>query len=158
MKILLQTHSSNPDWNDDCDYAVIDLTQELAKTILKRQEMANKLIEQDDFANEITFRDSGGIDFYSYSDAIDEITAKNSSADLWECGDAELGGNPRETEYETMLISCPISKDRPAVFGVRWTCNPRHSGVDITTGEIPLGIVQEIAEGKKFNPCQLFKN
>jgi hypothetical protein len=42
MKLLLGTHSTNSEFNGDCDYAVVDFTPELVRQINRRIAIARQ--------------------------------------------------------------------------------------------------------------------
>lgn len=55
MRVVLKVWSSNPDYSDGCDYAAVEISQELAKLMLRR---INVLSEQK--ALDPALRDSVG--------------------------------------------------------------------------------------------------
>jgi len=58
--IVLGTRSTDPEFNGDCDYAVMQLTPELMEQIHRRVELARQVGSQDDdFTNCILERHGG---------------------------------------------------------------------------------------------------
>ena len=47
MILVTKTHSTNDDYNADCDYCIIAITKEVAETILKRRKAFLKMKETD---------------------------------------------------------------------------------------------------------------
>ena len=90
MQIILNAHSSNEHYNGDCDYAVIDLTPELAEQIRNRVALARQARQQDNDLYELYFWGSPA-EFYDYNilDACQEAIAaaggrrRNKAARDW---------------------------------------------------------------------------
>ena len=85
MKIILETHSSDSEYNGDCDYAVVDLTPIVVQRIRQRVELARQARQQDDDLYELFFWGSPA-EFYDSSllDACDKAlaaAAEESDAD-----------------------------------------------------------------------------
>lgn len=58
MKIVTRTYTSNEHWNGECDYALIDLTPELAKKIAMRRKLLLDIKERDPEISRIQFYDT----------------------------------------------------------------------------------------------------
>ena len=55
--IVLATHSTDPEVNGECDYAVVQLTPELAERVRRRAELAHQAGQQDESLCELYFWD-----------------------------------------------------------------------------------------------------
>ena len=55
MHLILNAHSSDPHYNGDCDYAIVDLTPALAARIRGRVALARQAGQQDNDLNELYF-------------------------------------------------------------------------------------------------------
>ncbi|MGA2621464.1 MAG: hypothetical protein ABSF26_27895 [Thermoguttaceae bacterium] len=157
MHIVLHTHSSNPDYNGDCDYAVVELTPALLEQIRRRVELAREVRRQDDDLYELYFWGSNA-QFYNHCliEACEKaITATATGADAdqavrdWvtdlDCGehavlppgvDLEVLESER-TECNQAVIRCSPA-GHTLQFEVAWTTIPKHSDVNVTTSELTL--------------------
>jgi hypothetical protein len=157
MKIILNTHCTNPDFNGDCDYAVVDLSPALVEHIRHRIGLAGQAGQQDNDLYELYFW-GGMADFYSYDlvEACEERVAQaaeatdpDQAAQDWLAGLDEKGHamlpagldlsrhEPQRTECDQMIIrrSPPCPEPR---FEIAWTTIPKHSDVYVTTSDLPL--------------------
>lgn len=66
MHLIFMVHSSNPDYNADCDYAVVELTPALVEQIRSRAVLVRRAAKQDSQLDEICFWDST-VNFYGSS-------------------------------------------------------------------------------------------
>jgi hypothetical protein len=150
MKILLDTQSTDPDFNGDCDYAVVDMTPALAQQIHHRVELARQAGRQDDDLCELYFW-GGTAEFYDSSlfDACQDAVAasadgsdadqavRNWLADLDHNGHAVLpegvdltAYTAQRTECDQFIVRCSPSSHNPT-FEIAWTAIPKHSDVYI---------------------------
>ena len=63
MRIILKSSSTNPEYNGDCDYAVVELTPVLVKQLRRRADLAREVGQQDNDLYEMRFW-GGTADFY----------------------------------------------------------------------------------------------
>ena len=66
MHLILNAHSSNPDYSGDCDYALVDLTPALAKRIRSRVALARQAGQHDNDLYELCSWGSSA-EFYDYT-------------------------------------------------------------------------------------------
>ena len=52
----------------------------------------------------------------------------------------------QRTELAQMIVHCSPSSRRPE-FKFGWTASPKNSGVDVTTAELPLAVMEELLAG-----------
>lgn len=143
MRVFLRTFSTNEDYNADCDYAVVDLTPELAELGLSRIENLKRRRARDSKLFETAFEDASS-QYFSNFDAFDEILDPRSGhtvvdilwgGDPWidpdHCGIPEYAF--KATESDSMMVQ---------LNGVYWEAFPKHGDVRIYTAAIPLSLLQ----------------
>ena len=159
MHIVLDTHSSSPDYNGDCDYAVVELTPRLGEEIRRRIELARHAGQQDNDLYELYFWGSTA-EFYDYNlveTCQAAVAASAADADqaihdwttaLEEHGHAllptgvDLGKHAAQrTECDQLIIRCSPSSRNPG-FEVAWTTIPKHSDIYVTTSDVPLAALE----------------
>ena len=145
MKILLNTRSNNPEYNADCDCAVVDLTPSLLHQIRCRVEMARQILSQDSDLYELYFW-GGTADFYSYGlvEACEAAGAAAWLTDLEQAGHGALPGavdlgahEIQRTECDQMIVRSMPTPEGPA-FEVAWVTIPKHTDIYVTTEALTL--------------------
>ena len=157
MKILLGTHSTNSEFNGDCDYAVVDLTPTLVQQIRERVKLARQAGQRDNDLYELYFW-GGTAECYSSAllDACEEVlaaAAEGANADqaaqdwtnsLEHNGHAILPAGvdlaahtPERTECDQVIFRCSPSGHNPEIE-VAWTASPKHSDVYVITADLRL--------------------
>ncbi len=148
MHLIFDTHSTNADYNGDCDYALVELTPALAEQIRGRVALARQAGQQDNDLYELYFWGSTA-EFCDYKllDACQEAVASRGSKEAvskWLSGfedagyavvpaDVDLGSQePQRIELSQMIVRCSPSGQRPE-FEICWTASPKHSDVYVTT-------------------------
>jgi len=168
MHIIFHTHSSDPHYNGDCDYAVVELTPALVEQIRRRVELARQARSQDDDLYELYFWGSTA-DFYDHrlieacekaiaATAEDADQAVQDWMDHLDQGEHALlpaGVNleslePERTECDQILNRCCPSGQNLG-FEVAWTAIPKHSDVNVTTSDLPLEALEAYWHGAM--PC-----
>ncbi len=163
VAIVLATESTNPEFNGDCDYAVVRLTPELADRVRRRVELARQAGRQDDSLCELYFWDSTA-EFYDDGlvDACQDAVAAgrgdegDEAARQWVAGlerdghallppAADLAAcQPQRTECDQMVVRCsPLSRDPR--YEIAWTSSPKHTDVYVTTRDLPLAKLEGYA-------------
>lgn len=134
MKILFKTSSSDPDYDANISSAFVNITKELAQTILKRKKSFDLAKGDDDKLTEMYFWDGS----VHWIDA--EIADEDEEISLDDYSDyvvTEVEHNEEHearTECDQMVIS-----DR----GVAWLCMPKHANIYISTPNVPFSEVEE---------------
>ena len=145
MKILLNALSDNPDYNADCDCAVVDLTPDLLEQVCCRVEMARQMLAQDSNLYELYFW-GGTADFFSYRlvEACEAAAPAEWSVNRERTGHGELPGSVdlsaheiRRTECDQMIVRCPFTPGR-SEFEIAWVAIPKHTDIYVTTEAITL--------------------
>lgn len=134
MKLLLRTFSNVEDYYGDCEWAFVELTKELAQTILKRAKAFKKAKEADDCLVEMYFWDSSP-QYYEYS-KLDEKLHDKLIDDEWMAAEEtfKADDDAQSTECDSMVILDNY---------VYWTMYPKHTDVRITTGSVPLAEIEK---------------
>jgi hypothetical protein len=161
MHLILNAHSSDPHYNGDCDYAIVDLTPKLAERIRRRVTLASEAGQRDNDLYELYFWGSS-VEFFDH-DVLDgcqeAITAggpdPHQAARDW-LADFEGRGyavvptgfdlnayEPQRTECDQAIVRCSPSSHHPE-FEIAWTTIPKHSDVYVTTCELPFTVIEEL--------------
>jgi len=150
VKIILSTHSSDPDFNGDCDYAVVELTPELVDRIRRRVELARQAGRQDSDLWEMYFWD-GAAEFYDCGlvDACQQAFAADQAAQEWLTALEQDGHafvpptanltvcQPQRTECDQMIVRASPSLVE-SEHEIAWTVIAKHSDVYVTTSDLKL--------------------
>ena len=137
VAIVLDTHSTDPDFNGDCDYAVVRLTPELVDQVRRRVELARQAGRQDDDLYELYFW-GGTAEFYDSGlvDACEKALTAEQAAQDWLAGLEQDGHalvppaadlatcEPQRTECDQMIVRCSPSSHDP---GTRSPGSPSRS-------------------------------
>ena len=163
MYLIFNAHSSDENYNGDCDYAVIDLTPALAEEVRRRVALARQAGQQDNDLYEMYFWGSTA-DFYDHNvlDACQDAAAAavrgsdpDQTARDW-LDDFErheyavvpegvdfTAPEVQRTECDQVIVRCSPSSHRPE-FKIVWITSPKHSDVYVTTSELPLTAMEEL--------------
>jgi hypothetical protein len=158
--IVIGTHSTDSEFNGDCDYAVVQLTPDLVDQIRRRVELARQAGQQDGDLYELYFW-GGTAEFYDGNllDACQEAVAAATGADGDQAAQDWLTKLERDghalvppavdlaacqsqwTECDQMVVRrCPPSSDPR--YEIAWTASPKHSDVYVTTRDLPLAALE----------------
>lgn len=151
MKILLKTESSDPDFNADCECAVLDVTPELLQQIKARVKIARQAAKADGDLWELYFWGAAPT-FHGY-DLIETCAEAAASGDSgqsdWEQQFESQGFlpipetvdverfEPKRTECDQEIIRCERT-GKTGSFEVAWTMIPKHTDIYVTTKAIPV--------------------
>ena len=163
MHIILNAHSSDENYNGDCDYAIVDLTPALVEQIRHRVALARQAGQQDNDLYELHFWGSTA-EFYDHDilDACQDAAAAaagglnpDQAASDWltDFEQREYAVVPegvdfaaheaQRTEFDQVIVRCSPSAHRPE-FEITWTASPKHSDVYVTTCELPLTAMEDL--------------
>lgn len=144
-RLAIRTGSSNDEYNADFDYALVEISPAILATIQLRRELFIAAAVKDRALTAIRFYDVtpswfSGSDMEQWGEdqAIDDGEKTNPWIDMLESGDgfqevpegfdpAKIHG-PDDRDFRSDCDSMEISDS-----GVTWSCNPKHTGIDITT-------------------------
>lgn len=141
MRIAMRVFSTDTDYNADCDYCVVDVTKELAQSILARRKVLLMAKGGDKDLYEIYYW-GGTQEFYSYGDGdfdfqkqefkdLERVFEDNSFSELPD--NFELPKEAERTECDQMVISAD---------GVQWVSIPKHCSIYVTSVEIPYSLIE----------------
>jgi hypothetical protein len=163
MHLIFNTHSSNEDYNGDCDYAIVDLTPALVEQIRRRTALAHQAGQQDNDLYELSFWGSTA-EFYDHDvlqacqDAAaaaahgpePDQAARDWLADFEQREYAVVpegvdftAHEAQRTEIDQMIVRYSPSSHRRE-FEIAWTASPKHSDVYVTTTELPLTAMEDV--------------
>ena len=138
-KLLIKTGKTN-EHADGMDFAVIDLTPQLAQEILSRKQSFDLLKLLDRQLDELVFTDYSP-EWYDWSEELDEQFEDDPDA-----AHVELEAVAFDTPHETQRTEC----DRMVLdqFGVTWRCYPKHCDWLVTTHEVDYATVEAAARSE----------
>jgi hypothetical protein len=153
-RIVLDTSSSNSDFDGDCDYAVVELTPELVDRIRRRVKLARQAGRQDNDLWEMYFWD-GAAEFYDCGlvDACQQAFAADQAAQEWLTALGRDGHalvpptanltacQPQRTECDQMIVRAGPSSVAPE-YVITWVVIPKHCDVYVTTRDLPLAALE----------------
>jgi len=130
MVFLLQTYSSNPDFNDDCDYALVDLSPKALDLTFERMGLAQAMHSDDRYFSCIEYSDYSAR-YISSCKELENLLSLDAIEKL-NAGDIVNVGSPLvlpEDNYQRVegdhIVVSPES--------VYWRCYPKHTDVRIET-------------------------
>ena len=144
MLFILGATASDDASEFACDYAVVELTPELAQKILARMDALTMLYSRDCSLHEFDFWDTevrfyhrefdDGLDAYMPRDASQYVAATDPRA--------AATGSPLWTECEHMVVAvgCP----EPEVY---WRARAKHSALRMETCSLPMAEIARTASG-----------
>lgn len=158
MKLILRCWSSDTEYYGNCDLAYLDLTPKLAELLLLRINLLRKLKENDPSLIEMYYMDYY-VDYFSRECL--EKTTPNQDADVLDNLFDELesgldaGDNITTAPiYVTSLADhiqwARAECDQVVVRddAVCFYTNPKHSGVQITTGDVTVELLEKVLAGE----------
>lgn len=148
MKIILRTSSSDENFNGECDYAVLTLTQELAATILQYAGVYRLLktqiaaeVEDPHFLNSLEFF-SCDVEFFSWSQFEEAGLDPDDFHDCHEIPDS-FNPEPRRTDLARMYVQDTL---------VYWESFVKHTNVRIETAGVSMCELAHFAEYGELPP------
>ena len=150
MRVLLKVWSSNPDYNDGCDYAAVEISEEIAKLMLRRINVLSEQKVVDCSLYETCYWDSSPEYFSPWAVHPTEPGEIGAPAAALE----EIL-NSLEVDTEETVIAPPdfrVSESHIAAVecsqmvvrddGIAFTALVRHADIYLTTAEIPREIIE----------------
>lgn len=162
MHLIFMVHSSNSEYNGDCDYAVVDLTPALVEEIRSRAALVRQAAKQDSQLDEICFWGHTA-EFYSTDvvDACQEAVAATAAgkdpneaatdwfAELQSRGYAVVppgvdlsNFEAQRTEIDRMIVNAVIG--RPGECEISWKSTPKHADLHVNTWDLPLSAMEAL--------------
>lgn len=143
MKIVLATVSSNPEFNANCDVALVELTSAYAKLIVSRMEALVALAASDEALSEGHFWDDRAEYFEAPHEGGDgePLVPIGGMHRVLDEG-AELPARRRQrVEYRHMVIA--VSGGAAEVY---WRASPKNVSIYVETSPLPRSMVEAVAE------------
>ncbi len=129
--LLLNTHSSDENFNGDCDLGIVEITPYIKTTLRKGQRAFRQLSQQLTTLDEIILREPWCL-FLSYSDASTYF----DDADLPDPGSYRIHFTPMPNLKTVQSVDCPqLFLDKSDVW---WNAIPRHSSTHISTTAVSI--------------------
>jgi hypothetical protein len=150
MRVILKVWSSNPDYSDGCDYAAVEISQELAKLMLRRINVLSKQKALDPALCETYYWDSSPEYFNPWvnqagqpgevreSGVEFEEILENLEVDTREIVTAPLDFRVSESQIAAVECAQMIVRDG----GIAFTALLRHTDIYVTTAEIPKEVIE----------------
>lgn len=150
MRVLLKVWSSNPDFSDGCDYATVEMSEELAKLTLRRIGVLSEQSAVDPSLYETYYWDSSAEYFGPW---VTRLLEPEKQAELetelaqmlerFELDTKETVIAPpdfRVPESQVAVVECAQMIVRHGV--IAFTALLRHTDIYLTTAEIPKGMIE----------------
>jgi len=150
MRVLLKVWSSNPDYDGGCDYAAVEISEELAKLMLRRINILSDQKALDCSLYETYYWDSSPEYFSPWAvhpaepgeidaptAALEEILGR-FGADSKETLIAPSDFRVSESHIAAVECSQMVVRDD----GIAFTALLRHADIYLTTAEIPREIIE----------------
>ncbi|MBI2020879.1 hypothetical protein HYS94_05735 [Candidatus Daviesbacteria bacterium] len=137
MNLILRTYSSNPEYNGDCDYALIKLYKPQIHQIKNRMKLANSLHNRDTSFICLEYWDPTPR-FFSLFENLERLVDCNA---LNEGGLVHMGDNLINRIPEAAYQDTEASKIIVFLDSMYWECRPRHCEVLIETAEVSKAVL-----------------
>lgn len=150
MRVILKVWSSNPDYSGGCDYAAVEISEELAKLALRRINVLSEQKVLDSSIYETYYWDSSPEYFSPWVNrAVQTDEVQESGVELEQTLE-NLEADTRETvtappdfripEGQIVAVECAQMIVRDA--GIALTALLRHTDIYLTTAEVPREIIE----------------
>jgi hypothetical protein len=142
MKVVLNTWSTSEDYNADCDYALVDLTSNLAARILTRMNLIDRLRKDDMALHEVSFWDATA-EFFATPDEeslAEYLPEDGDSFTVLPEGIEIPVDSFQRTDCDRLNIDVCGSD-----LEVSWRSYPRHVTLQITTTSVPRSFLEKVA-------------
>ncbi|HVX09959.1 MAG TPA: hypothetical protein VHC22_02040 [Pirellulales bacterium] len=143
MRIVLGTCSSNPDFNADCDCALVNLTPAYAGQILERMQGVSSLAKNNASLHEAHYWDGDAAYFQAtFDDDLDEMLIEARDTYVVLDDKVELPEEAfKRVEYTHMVVS--VMGDELEVF---WRATPKGASLYIRTNPLPKSLIESAAQ------------
>jgi hypothetical protein len=153
VRVILKVWSSNPDNNGGCDFAVVEITAELAKLALRRIAALCEQKALDPAVYETYYWDSAAEFFSPWTDLAnqtEEIKAaclkleeELDSLQVYrhEMVTAAHGSSVPQSQIARVECAQMVVREE----GIAFTAIPKYNEFYVTTAEIPKGVLEQAA-------------
>ncbi len=150
MRVVLKVWSSNPDYSAGCDYAVVELPEEVAKVILRRINVLGEQKALDPSICETYYWDSSAqyfspwVNRASESEEIQaacselEETLEELQVDTCEVVSAPANFHVLESQIATVECAQMIMREE----GIAFNALLKYTDIYVTTAEIPKQVLE----------------
>ena len=153
MKLILRVSSSNEYCDGGCEYAALDLMRELASLALRRIEVLKEHKKTDELVYETYYWDFNAeyfslrADFTSMPEKVKTtILAVAEIVEALAVDDNELVTAPDDFEIvEDQIAASECGQMIVRDDGIAFLTIPKHCDFYVTTAEIPVPVLQEVA-------------
>ena len=158
--IVLATHSTDAEFSGECDYAVVQLTPELAERVRRRAALAHQAGQQDESLCELYFWDDM-VEYYDAGllEACQKAIASDEAARQWLNGLEQDGYaivpaaalaacETQRVECQQMVLHCSPLSPTPH-YEIAWSAMPKHMEMTVTTGDLPLDALEAYVRDEK---------
>jgi len=163
MHLILMTHSSNSEYDADCDWAIVALTSALLDEIRARVSLAHEVRQKDDSLYELHFWGST-VDYFGHDliDACQEAVAARTVdggadqatqdwlANLENYGHAVLPEGVDLSKFEAQRTECDrmvvnVAAGQRGDSDINWETSPKHTDIYINTWDVTLAKLESLA-------------
>jgi len=155
MRVVLRVWSSNPDYSAGCDYAVVEIGEELAKLALRRINVLRDQKPLDPSISETYYWDFSAQYFspcmnrasepeeiqaacFELEEALEELQVDT-------CEVATALGDFNVLESQIARVECAQMIVREE--GIAFTAIPKHTSIYLTTAEISKQFLESVGSG-----------
>lgn len=140
MRLLTRTTSNNVDFDGECTYAVIDISESCAVCILSRRELLQMVKAKDSCIHTLKFWDCSAVYYAGLKDLLKltfDDCAEEKLEEILQDGHNVLLREDVELPEESQRTEC----DQLVIYDTcfYWQCYPKHTSLTITTETIEYG-------------------
>lgn len=139
--MILALRSYEASSEDVFNVTVVELTAEKAALLLKRHGILLNLRKEDEQTDSIVWFDNDA-DFLDGESVIDALPS-DKQEEFDDHALVEIDTLPEESEHDFMRVDS--SRIIVGEYGVTYMAYAHHSGVQLTTVEVPLDLIKKIA-------------
>lgn len=152
MRVVLRVWSTNPDYNAGCDYAGVEISEELAKLMLRRLNVLREQKTLDPSICEIYYWDYSAQYFSLWVHrpaqpqevevACFELEKTIEELQVDTCEVASVPDDFYVPDSQIATVECAQMIVREE--GIAFTAIPKHTDIYLTTAEIPKQVLDSI--------------
>jgi len=154
MIVIAKVWSANPDYSAGCEYAVMEISEDFAKVMLRRISVLSEQKALDPAVCETYYWDSSPQYFSPWIDRAGEsqprevlatcIELDDTLADL-EVDTCEVVTAPDEFHVlDSQIAAVECSQMIVRDGGIAFTAISKHTGISVTTAEIPKQVLESV--------------
>lgn len=154
MKMLFRAHSTLEDYNADCDYALVDLTPAVIRSIKKLRRIARMAVEADSLVHQIRRLLATEVKFYELYAVGDDALAAVDDVGWLVLTDEQAAAiethEPEPVESQQMIIDVSLHTvvDGHYLYEVSWEASPTNTDFYVQSSSIDSDELLRLVEGK----------